>query len=125
MMFWQRPSVPHRHWRLFVADIIDAVEAVEQFTSGLTEEAFFNDRMRLDAVLKNLSVIGEAAGRMPPGTCAAHPEIPWSKMRAMRNVVVHDYFGLNQRALWGTVTVDLEPLLVPLRALLHKADPAG
>ena len=93
-----------------VADIIDAIEAIDGYTAGLTREQFLGDRLRLDAVIKNLTVIGEAAGRMPASIVDASPQILWARMRAMRNVVVHEYFGIDHDLLWGTVTDDLKPL---------------
>jgi Uncharacterized conserved protein len=117
--------MPLRQWRLFVADIVDAIGAIEGYTAGLTQEQFFDDRLRLDAVIKNLTVIGEAAGRVPASVMEASPEIPWSRMRAMRNVVVHEYFGIDQDVMWGTVTDDLKPLVPLLAALLAEQGHAG
>ena len=110
--------MPLRQWRLFVADIVDAIGAIEGYTAGLTQEQFFDDRLRLDAVIKNLTVIGEAAGRVPVSVMEASPEIPWSRMRAMRNVVVHEYFGVDPAILWETVRSDLPPLEAKLEAVL-------
>ena len=114
----RRPSEPPRQWRLFVADIVDAVEAIDSYAAGLTQPEFFADRLRLDAVIKNLAVIGEAAGRVPADITEASPQISWSRMRGMRNVVVHEYFGIDRDVLWGTVTDDLKPLVALLTALL-------
>jgi uncharacterized protein with HEPN domain len=115
--------VPPRQWRLFVADIVDAIVAIDGYAAGLTKEEFFGDRLRFDAVIKNLAVIGEAAGRVPADITETSPQIPWSKMRGMRNVVVHEYFGIDHEVLWGTVTDDLKPLVPLLTALLAK--PSG
>lgn len=112
--------MPPRDWRLLIADIVDAIQAIDAYTTDLTQEQFAADRMRLDAVIKNLTVVGEAAGRVPVSVVGAHPEIPWSRMRAMRNVVVHEYFGIDEEALWGTATGDLKPLLPLLVALLRE-----
>ncbi len=112
--------MPHRHWRLFVADIVDAISAIGDYTAGLTREQFFADRLRLDAVIKNLTVIGEAAGRVPADISDANPQIPWSRMRGMRNVVVHEYFGIDEEVLWGTITDDLKPLVPSLTTLLAE-----
>jgi uncharacterized protein with HEPN domain len=117
--------MPPRQWRLFVADIVDAIEAIDGYTAGLTREQFLGDRLRLDAVIKNLTVIGEAAGRVPASVMDANPQIPWPRMRAMRNVVVHEYFGIDDDVLWGTLTDDLEPLVPLLVSLLAGQDSAG
>jgi len=117
--------VPPRRWRLFVADIVDAIDAIGVYVADLTRDEFLGDRLRVDAVIKNLAVIGEAARRVPASVVEAHPEVPWSKMRAMRNVVVHEYFGIDEDVLWGTVTDDLRPLVRLLAPLLVESDGAG
>ena len=76
-------------------------------------------------MIKNLTVIGEAVGRVPASVMEANPRIPWSRMRAMRNVVVHEYVGIDEDVLWGTVTDDLKPLAPLLAALLAAQDDAG
>lgn len=114
--------MPPRQWKLRIADIVDAIEAIDDFTSGRTRQQLFGDRMRLDAVIKNLTVIGEAASRVPASVTDFHPEIPWSRMRGMRNVVVHEYFGIDEDVLWGTVSDDLGPLVPLLKALLAEND---
>lgn len=110
--------MPPRHWHLFVADIIDAIDAIGVYVADLTREEFLDERLRVDAVIKNLAVMGEAARRVPASIVEADPGVPWSKMRAMRNVVVHEYFGIDGDVLWGTITEDLPPLLALLAPLL-------
>ncbi len=72
-----------------------------------------------DAVIRNITVIGEAARSVPREIADAHPEIPWKVMRGIRNVVVHVYFGIDVRVLWDTSQDDLPPLVEPLRNLLE------
>jgi uncharacterized protein with HEPN domain len=75
----------------------------------------------VDAVLRNISVIGEAAGHVPENVVSAHPEIPWRDMRDMRNVIVHAYFRIDNEILWDTVQLNLPPLQEALRRLLQEA----
>jgi len=84
----------------------------------MTYEAFTADRKTVDAVIRNLMVIGEAAGRVPDDVALAHPEIPWKDMRDMRNLVIHEYFGVSDKILWDTLQRDLTPLLLLLKPLL-------
>ena len=65
--------------------------------------------------------IGEAATRVPEDIVAAYPEIPWRDMRDMRNIIVHEYFGVNTRIVWDTVEVNLHALVQPLQRLLSQA----
>ena len=81
-------------------------------------EAFVADDRTLDAVSRCFGIIGEAVRHPPQDVIDAHPELPWSEMRAMRNVVVHEYFGVTSETLWKTAREDLPAIIEPLRALL-------
>lgn len=111
--------MPARGWLLRISDILDAIAAIEGFTEGMDFATFARDRRTIDAVLHNLMAIGEAANHVPDDVVAAHPEIPWPDMRDMRNVVVHEYFGVNKEIIWDTVRLNLPPLAEPLRRLFE------
>jgi len=110
--------MPPRGWRMRIEDILDAIGRIQDYTRGMTFEAFSHDRKTIDAVVRNITVIGEAAGNIPPAVAERHDEIPWREMRDFRNVVVHAYFCVDLKVLWDTVRVDLPPLVDPLRRLL-------
>jgi uncharacterized protein with HEPN domain len=110
--------MPPRDWRLRITDILDAVASIQEYTRGMDYEAFIHDRRTVDAVLRNLTVIGEAAAYVPDDIAALYSEVPWRDMRDMRNVVVHAYFGVNQRIVWDTIQLNLPPLVPLLRRLL-------
>jgi uncharacterized protein with HEPN domain len=73
----------------------------------------------VDAVLRHLGVIGEAATHVPDEVRKAHPELPWDAMRAMRNFVIHEYFGVSKEIIWRTLSDDLPPLIPSLKVLLE------
>ena len=77
--------MPLRNWLFRINDILDAVSAVETYVAGMTYEDFVADRKTVDAVVRNLIIIGEAAVHIPDEICQAHVEIPWQDMKAMRN----------------------------------------
>ncbi len=83
---------------------------------------FAQDRKTIDAVLRNITVIGEAASQVSDSVQAESPEVPWRDMRDMRNVVVHEYFGINRQILWDTIQANLPPLIPQLHALLGRPD---
>jgi uncharacterized protein with HEPN domain len=112
--------VSPREWRLRVQDILDAISAIQAYTAGMDYAAFAQDRRTVDAVLRNITVIGEAANRIPGEIQADSPEIPWADMRDTRNVVVHEYFGVNRQILWDTTQTDLPPLVAQLHGLLER-----
>lgn len=112
--------MPHRNWLFRISDILAAVSAVEKYTAGMTYEDFVADRKTVDAVVRNLIIIGEAAVHIPEEICRLHPEIPWPDMRAMRNFVVHEYFGVSDKILWDTVQINLNPLVPLLKEIADK-----
>ncbi|MHB0980104.1 MAG: HepT-like ribonuclease domain-containing protein [Thermoleophilia bacterium] len=115
--------MPRRHWHLRIADMLDAAETAIRLTEDLEQVSFFCDRVLVDAVIKNIVVLGEAAAHVPDAVTECWPDIPWREMRDMRNFIVHEYFGLNRDVLWGTVRDDLPALVPALRHLLDMEEP--
>jgi len=105
--------VPRRNWRLRIADILAAAERIGRYTAGLQEEAFARDEKTVEAVCFALVVIGEAAAQVPDSVQAGAPQIPWRKMKGMRNIAAHEYFGIDLSTVWQTATVDV-PAVRPL-----------
>jgi len=110
--------VPPREWRVRIEDILDAIARIQRYTADLELASFVADEKTLDAVSFCFGIIGEAARHVPDDVVSAHPELPWPDMRAMRNVVVHEYFGVTHETLWKTAREDLPGLVEPLRRLL-------
>jgi uncharacterized protein with HEPN domain len=94
-------------WWLRVQDIIDSLDRVSNYLSGMNSEMFEQDHRTRDAVVWNLAVIGEAARLVPVEIQEENPNIPWAKMRGMRNVLMHEYFGIDDGIVWETATRDL------------------
>ena len=113
--------MPPRDWSHRIDDILAAIEKILRFTAGLDLGDFQGDEKTRDAVFRNLMVIGEAALHLPESVKAAHPEIPWREMKGIRNIFVHEYFGVSDEILWETIRKDLPALLAPLRALRGNA----
>lgn len=112
--------MPPRNWTLRVVDILDAITAIQQFTVGMDFATFTNDRKTLDAVLRNFTIIGEAARHVSDDVVAAYPEVPWQDMRDMRNILMHEYFGVNLQIVWNTIQIYLPPLVLQLQRILDE-----
>ena len=108
-----------RDWRFRVRDILDAVRAIERYTEGMTFEEFAADARTIDAVVRNLMTIGESTRWIPEPIKDAHREVPWRTLRGVRNVVVHEYFGVDSEILWESVRSNLPPLAPKLEAILQ------
>jgi uncharacterized protein with HEPN domain len=106
--------------------MLDAAEMAISLAAGLDRAKFLDDRVLVDAAIKNVTVIGEAATHVPEDVTERWPEIPWRDIRDMRNFIVHEYFGVNPDVLWGTVKEDL-PAVVPVLRRMLEGDrpPAG
>jgi uncharacterized protein with HEPN domain len=100
------------------ADIVEAIERIEQYTAGLTYEQWQRDQKTIDAVIRNFEILGEAAARVPAEVQIRIPEIPWGKMRGIRNLLIHEYFGVDIEVLWKTLQEDLPALKTSLVSLL-------
>ena len=108
-----------RDWRFRVRDVLAALGAIAEYTEGMTYEEFVADRRTLDAVVRNLMTMGESIRWIPEPVLDGHPEVPWRLMRGVRNVVVHEYFGVDPGILWATVVHDLPPLVPRLERVLE------
>jgi uncharacterized protein with HEPN domain len=113
--------MPVRDWKARLQDITDAIAKIDRYTRGMTSDTFRADEKTVDAVVRNLIVIGEASRHIPEDVERRHPEVPWDKMRGIRNVVVHEYFGVDAEILWETARHDLPPLRPLLERLLRES----
>jgi uncharacterized protein with HEPN domain len=95
---------------LLLSDILESIDRVPQYIEGLSFDAFANDQKSIDAVVRNLEIIGEAANRLPDEFKEKHPEVQWHKVVGLRNRIIHDYFGIDLKIIWQIIQTDLPPL---------------
>ncbi len=107
--------------RVYLAHILECIEKVGRFTAD-GRGRFFRDAMIQDAVLRNFEVIGEAAKRLNNDYRAAHPEIPWRALAGLRDVLIHQYEGVDVARVWTIVENDLPGLKRAIAALLPPLD---
>lgn len=96
--------------QLYLVDIVEAADAIAEFTAGLNEDGFYRDHKSQSAVLQKLIVIGEAAARFPDDFRNRYPEIEWRDIVAFRNILVHSYFSIKLDIVWETVIRDVPEL---------------
>ncbi|MFX1762662.1 DUF86 domain-containing protein [Paraburkholderia sp. A1RI-2L] len=97
----------------YLQHILDAIERIRTYTEPLSHDSFEATPMAVDAVVRNIEIIGEAAHNITQGDpdfAAAHPEIPWEAMYGMRNQVSHGYFAVDIDIVWSTVQTYLPDL---------------
>jgi uncharacterized protein with HEPN domain len=103
--------------RVYLEHIRDALADIETYTSG-GRDAFFEQRIRQDATLRKLEVIGQAVKNLSDEAKSRQPHIPWKQIAGMRDKVIHDYFGVNLEIVWAVVEKDLPQLTNAIRDLL-------
>ena len=108
---------------LYLADILQAADAVQRFIQGVERHDFFGDDLRQSAVLQKLTVIGEAAGRLPAEFKERHREIEWADIAGFRNIVVHEYFAVDWPIVWVTATQDVPDMRRQIAAILAQEFP--
>lgn len=96
--------------QLYFQDILDSILKIEEFTKDFNFDQFQSDEKTVEAVIRKLEIIGEAVKNLPNETIENHPEIPWSKIKTMRNKVLHEYFGVDVEIVWKTIKEDLSSL---------------
>jgi uncharacterized protein with HEPN domain len=106
-----------KDFRPFLADIANACEKVIRYTATLPFEAFRSDEMRVDAVLRNLMVIGEAVKQLPQEFRVQNPAIEWTKIVRFRDLAIHRYFAVDLQIVWDIVQNHVPPLLSYLQSL--------
>lgn len=109
----------------YLQHILQAIERIREYHSGIGEREFLDDPKTQDAILRNLEILGEAARnveRADPQFSASHPEIPWEVIYAMRNRLSHGYFEVDLEIVWKTVQNDLPALESKISALLRSLE---
>ena len=96
--------------RDYVADILTCFLETQELTRDLDFETFAKDRKTVNAVVRSLEIMGEAAKRVPADLRDKFPEIPWKRMTGMRDKLIHEYSGVDLEIIWGVITEDLPPL---------------
>lgn len=104
--------------RLYLNDIYLSINKIISYVNGLSFDDFMKDGKTIDAVIRNLEIMGEAAGNVSSDLKSKNPDIPWREMVSMRNKVVHEYFGVDLEILWETIQEDLPQLKKAIKKLL-------
>lgn len=108
-----------RDFRLYLDDILGAIFQIRLYMRDMSKDEFIIDRKTQDAVVRNLEIIGEAAAKLPEEAIKKTTQIEWRKIKALRNILIHEYFGINHSIVWDVVQNKLAPLETACRELLE------
>ena len=114
------PRLGRKRWKWRLHELLADIDALRDYTAAHTLESFVADPLIRDAVLLRLLRVGEATKYLPQRLQDLHPELPWATLRDVRNLVAHDYFGLDPALIWVSATHEF-PALRPLLQALAQA----
>jgi uncharacterized protein with HEPN domain len=115
-----------RNYALYLKDIYEAIDEIEQFTEGLTEQDFIINKMAVRAIITDLIIIGEAVEKIPRTIKYNFQKIPWrtwERMRETRNELAHEYYNVKPEVLWSIVKHELPPLKPLIKELMENISP--
>lgn len=107
-----------RDVRLYCADILDSGAAILEFVKDLAFEEFCNDRKTYSAVIREFEIIGEAVGKLPEGLKGSRPDVEWQDIKDFRNLLSHEYFGVDLEIVWKIIEDDLPVLMDAIGAIM-------
>lgn len=107
-----------RNHKVYLEDILEAIRKIREFTDGLSLDGLSKDAKTLDAVIRNLEVIGEAVKCLPDDVRNRQPDVEWRKIAGLRDILIHEYFGINVEVVWDVLQHKLSTVEAAARKLL-------
>lgn len=107
-----------RDYKLYLYDILEATGKIIAFTKGYNYKKFSMDDRTIDAVIRNLEVIGEASKHIPKKLKDQHQEVDWRAMMGLRNIIAHEYFGVDLRIIWKTARERIPELNKQIKSII-------
>jgi uncharacterized protein with HEPN domain len=107
---------------LYLEDVIEALHAIQNYTAAMDQKTFLQDARTMDACVRRFQIVGEAVKKFPATWMESEKTIPWSRITGMRNMLVHEYFRIDDLALWKAIQEDLAPLLAACERIQDRLD---
>jgi len=109
-----------RNWNLFIEDVLESIELMENYIANMNFEDFKRDRKTVDAVVRNFEIIGEASRNIPDEIKNKYQDVDWKGIIGLRNRIAHEYFGVSLAIVWHILKQELPPLKEKMKQILEK-----
>lgn len=105
---------------LYLEDILESANKIQSYVDALSFDNLIKDRMRVDAIVRNFEIIGEASGKIPKEIRDKYPSVEWKRISDFRNVLAHEYFGIKYKIMWDIIKNKLPELEKQLKAIVDQ-----
>lgn len=106
--------------KILLFDVLDSIEKIEKYAKNVSENDFFDNIQVQDAVVRRIEIIGEAVKGLPISFRNKHTDIPWKKIAGTRDVLIHDYSGIDVDLVWKIIKKDIPKLKKQIKELLEN-----
>ena len=114
--------MPERNIRLYLEDISESGHAIFEYVQGMSFDEFCRDRKTFSAVIREFEIIGEAVGKLPDEIKERYSEVLWQDIKDFRNILVHEYFGVDLEIVWKVIGEELPALLDAINEMRKRLD---
>jgi len=109
-----------RDYRLYLEDILQAIKQIERYTKGISAKKLKQNKLVIDAVIRNLEIIGEATKHLPAPVKKKYPDVEWKKIAGLRNILAHEYFGVDKDVLLDIIANKIPELKKEMSGIIKQ-----
>lgn len=105
---------------VYIEDIQEAIRKIKTYTQGYDQKAFLKDTKTIDAVIRNLEIIGEAIKKVPENIRQKYNHVEWQKIAGLRDILIHEYFGVDSEIIWDIIQSKLTDLETTIQTIIKE-----
>jgi len=111
-----------RDFRIYLHDILESIEKIQEYTEGMTFSDFFSDSKTVDAVVRNFEIMGEGVKNLPEDICIRYPQVEWKNIASLRDILIHQYSAIDLEIIWDIVQNKLPILKIRINNMIREIE---